>query len=126
MSANPPEAPHVQRFVALADRAAAEAARVAAATSDAALREDLTRIAAQLERLRDSAARGDLRSWAERGPLGVSRPLREWGRDHPELGALFGLVDALSDLHLRTWADEAPNAEKSAAREELLARRGGT
>jgi hypothetical protein len=126
MSANPPDAPHVQRFVALADRAAGEAARVAAATSDTVLRGDLTRIAGHLERLRDSAARGELRSWAESGPLGVSRPLNEWGSDHPELGGLFGLVDELSDLHLGSWADEAPTAEKQAAREELLARRGGT
>jgi hypothetical protein len=126
MSANPPEAPHVQRFVALADRAAEEAARVAAATSDAALRADLTGITRQLERLRDSAARGELRSWAESGPLGLSRPLSEWGGDHPELGRLFPLVDELSDLHLREWADDPPTADKQAAREELLARRGGT
>jgi hypothetical protein len=125
MSANPPDAPHVQRFVALADQAAAEAARVAGSTGDDVLRGDLTAIAAQLARLRDNAAAGELRSWAESGPLGVSRPLSEWGGDHPELGRLFPLVDELSDLHVREWADESPTPDKQAARDELLGRRAG-
>jgi hypothetical protein len=124
MSANPPGAPHVQRFVALAGAAEAEASRAAAASDDGALRSDLAMVAGHLERLRERAARGELRSWADGGPLGISRPLGEWGADHPSLAALFPLVDELSDLHLREWADEAPTAEKQAAREELLARRG--
>lgn len=124
MSANPPGAPHVQRFVALAGAAEAEASRAAAATDDGALRADLGMVASQLGRLRERAARGELPSWADGGPLGVSRPLSEWGADHPELAALFPLVDELSDVHLRSWADEPPTAEKQAAREELLARRG--
>jgi hypothetical protein len=124
MSANPPGAPHVQEFVALADAAAAEAARAAAGADDGVLRGDLQMVASQLGRLRERAARGELRSWADGGPLGVSRPLSEWGADHPELAALFPLVDALSDLHLRSWADEPSTPEKQAAREELLARRG--
>jgi hypothetical protein len=104
-AANPGDAPHVQRFVALAGRAQAEAERVAGSTSDGALRDDLVMLAEHLRRLRDSAGRGELRSWADGGPLGLSRPLSEWGADHPELGALFGLVDELSELHRREWAD---------------------
>jgi hypothetical protein len=124
MSANPPEARHVQRFVALAEVAEAEAERAAASTSEPALRDDLKMVAEHLRRLRERAGRGELGSWAETGPIGLSRPLGEWGADHPELARLFPLVDELSDLHLREWADAAPTPEKQAAREELLARRG--
>jgi hypothetical protein len=108
MSANPPDAPHVQRFVELAGSAEAEAERVAATTSDGALRDDLLMLAEHLRRLRDSAGSGELRSWSDGGPIGVSRPLSEWGADHPELASLFPLVDELSDVHRREWADATP------------------
>jgi hypothetical protein len=124
MSANPPDAPHVQRFVVLAETAEAEAQRVAASTGDTALRDDLVTVAEHLRWLRERAAAGELGSWAESGPIGVSRPLSECGADQPELARLFPLVDELSDLHLREWADASPTQEKQAARDELLARRG--